>query len=550
MSTFADPRAGRPAPLDYGEISRAYLTARMWAAAALAAGAGVFAGLSGWGEMLVVVGGGAASSLHSALIRDRRTRSPEPILYLDAAIIALGGLAVRLVPAAYAAPAIMLSTVAFLTLDRRRLLRFLAFLTAVTLPASLASVAPPAGIPPGAVVTVAGLATAIFTFETFGVLAAARRALAVRRTYEEALSSVVEAAAGGIILVGADGVVRLSNAAADAMFAGPEGLAGRPISSVRGRVFDPDGTPVAPGEETSTRTLATGEKTGPTERIVETPAGRRLVVAVTGVPLTGPRGEVSGVVLSFADVTELRSLAAELAGRNAELVEAQRARMELIASVSHELRTPLTAVVGLAGELAEGGFDGAEARELARIVFDESREVAAIVDDLLVAARAEAGELVVRSVDVDLVSEAAQAIAQLPGGAMSLRPSGPVRGRVDPVRFRQIVRNLYTNALRYGGPTVRVHVEPDGDRAVLRVVDDGPGIPPDRRDRIFEPFERSRDAGAPGSVGLGLTVSRRLARLQGGDLTYRYAAGESIFELVVPAAGDPGPVSGEAPPGR
>jgi len=84
---------------------------------------------------------------------------------------------------------------------------------------------------------------------------------------------------------------------------------------------------------------------------------------------------------------------------------------------------------------------------------------------------------------------------------------------------------------------VAVHVDADGDRARVRVVDDGPGIPADRRERIFEPFERAERAGTPGSVGLGLTVSRQLARLQGGELAYHHPGAESVFELVVPAVG-------------
>jgi len=420
------------------------------------------------------------------------------------------------------------------------------------------AVSPPADIPGSTLLLVAAVATVVFTVETFGVLSGGRRVLADRRLYEEAVSSIVEASAGGIVMVRADGVVGLANAAAVDMLAGPEGLVGRSLSILRGRVFDREGRPVAPGRETSTRTLRTGLKVGPTERIIVTPEGSRLVVAVTGVPLTGPEGTTVGAVLSFSDITDLRRLAAELARRNRELEEAQRARMELIASVSHELRTPLTAVVGLAGELADGDFGAGEARELARLVFDESREVAAIVDDLLVAARAEAGQLSVHPVEVDLVVEVAHALAHLPGGTATLRAAGPVSALADPVRFRQIVRNLYTNALRYGGTAVAVHVDTDGDRARVRVVDDGPGIPPDRRERIFEPFERAERAGTPGSVGLGLTVSRQLARLQGGELTYRHTGAESVFELGVPAAGadrrslaaNESPACGEGMPGR
>jgi signal transduction histidine kinase len=100
---------------------------------------------------------------------------------------------------------------------------------------------------------------------------------------------------------------------------------------------------------------------------------------------------------------------------------------------------------------------------------------------------------------------------------------------------RQIVRNLATNAQRYGGDAIRVEMDRGNDRATLRVIDDGAGVPEDDRERIFEPYASAHGvAGHPGSIGLGLAISRKLARLMGGDLTYRYQDGESIFEFTLP----------------
>ena len=114
----------------------------------------------------------------------------------------------------------------------------------------------------------------------------------------------------------------------------------------------------------------------------------------------------------------------------------------------------------------------------------------------------------------------------------------PVTAVADPTRVRQIVRNLVTNALRYGGPVIWVSAGCEDDRAFIRVHDNGPGIPPDRHDQIFEPYESvHRSVGMPGSVGLGLTISRKRARLMGGDLTYRIADG-SLFELTLEPAPD------------
>ena len=110
-----------------------------------------------------------------------------------------------------------------------------------------------------------------------------------------------------------------------------------------------------------------------------------------------------------------------------------------------------------------------------------------------------------------------------------------VGATADPTRVRQIVRNLITNALRYGGHTITVSTGRRGDEVYVRVHDDGPGIPERQRDQIFEPYESVHQAiGTPASVGLGLTISRKLARLLGGDLRYDVDGG-SVFELTLPA---------------
>ena len=114
--------------------------------------------------------------------------------------------------------------------------------------------------------------------------------------------------------------------------------------------------------------------------------------------------------------------------------------------------------------------------------------------------------------------------------------AGPVVAYADPYRVRQIVRNLLTNAVRYGGDEVSIKFHQSGDFATLQVVDNGPGVPADRQDAIFDAYFNLSDGRRhPESVGLGLAVARRLARLMDGDLTYRYQGGLSVFELRLPA---------------
>jgi signal transduction histidine kinase len=108
------------------------------------------------------------------------------------------------------------------------------------------------------------------------------------------------------------------------------------------------------------------------------------------------------------------------------------------------------------------------------------------------------------------------------------------------------MRNLVTNALRYGGESVWVELEDRGDRVALAVVDDGVGVPTSSIEEIFEPYTRaSNSIMVPQSVGLGLSVSRQLARLMGGDLVYEPAKGCARFVLLLPKTDVRLPVAGD-----
>lgn len=215
-----------------------------------------------------------------------------------------------------------------------------------------------------------------------------------------------------------------------------------------------------------------------------------------------------------------------------------RAKDELVASISHEIRTPLSVVLGLASELSDsyGDFDAQTHRELATLIVEQGQEMANIVEDLLVAAR---GDLIVLVPSVvDLRVELDNTIRSLSGTGLPVLVANDVDAQcwADPSRVRQILRNLATNAARYGGKVTATTEVHDG-MVHLAFSDDGPGIPGDDPTVIFEPFERAHDAGTqPGSIGLGLSVSRDLARKMGGDLTYARVDDQSVFSLILPAS--------------
>jgi signal transduction histidine kinase len=200
---------------------------------------------------------------------------------------------------------------------------------------------------------------------------------------------------------------------------------------------------------------------------------------------------------------------------------------KLLASVSHEIRTPLTAIVGLSEEIVSAGdaLGEAEVQELITIIARQSRELAELVEDLLVASRADFGNLSIRPESVDLVGQARQVIEGVtesyPSSKTITLEGDASPAWADPLRVRQIVRNLLSNAIKYGGDRIAVLVESDGATLKLVVVDDGPGIRSEEAELIFERYYRSSQSPTqPGSVGIGLAVSRQLAHMMGGSLEY------------------------------
>lgn len=221
----------------------------------------------------------------------------------------------------------------------------------------------------------------------------------------------------------------------------------------------------------------------------------------------------------------------------AQLRDSLRSKEQLVASISHEMRTPLTAIVGFAEllHLQDSGLSEDERSEMIRSIAGEGRDLTNIVDDLLTAAKAAAGTLTVISVPVDLRALASQVLEALNNRQPIEVTGDSLRAAGDPGRVRQILRNLISNAHRYGGENIRICII-DSLLPRVQVRDNGEGIPAEERERVFDAYQRAyNEPGLTASTGLGLTISRSLARLMGGDLTYRYEGSESVFELQLPA---------------
>lgn len=225
----------------------------------------------------------------------------------------------------------------------------------------------------------------------------------------------------------------------------------------------------------------------------------------------------------------------------ADLRASNDSKERLLASVSHEIRTPLTAIVGLSEEILSGrpNLGQEELEELNGIIATQSRELAELVEDLLVASRADGGTLSIRPVAIDLRTQAEGVLRGVRESHLTSKTiivhGDKVQAWADPLRVRQVMRNLVTNAIRYGGDRIVVGVRAHEGLAQVVVADNGPGVPTHESDLIFERYYRSDHSETqPGSVGIGLAVSRQLAEMMEGTLDYVRGSGQHRFELSLP----------------
>ena len=225
----------------------------------------------------------------------------------------------------------------------------------------------------------------------------------------------------------------------------------------------------------------------------------------------------------------------------------QRLR-RFVADASHELRTPLASIRGYAELTRRMGDQLPEdaAYALGRIE-SESVRMTALVEDLLLLARIDAQQELVRSADVDLVALVHDAVrdAEAAGAdhvSAARLPSAPLTASVDRARIQQVIANLLGNARVHtpAGTTVTVTLEPidDGAAARLTVADDGPGIDEKLTPNLFERFvrgdsSRSRHAG---STGLGLAIVDAVVRAHGGTVVVESVPGHTVFTVELPVA--------------
>lgn len=367
----------------------------------------------------------------------------------------------------------------------------------------------------------------------------------VRALYETAqterrrLQTIFEHSPEGIIVADApEGRIVLANHAADALL-GPLG-AGTPLDPhpLAERAFLPGGQPCPPESLPLVSTLRDGTEQR-IELVVALPDGQRVPVYVTSVPLRDEAGAVQGAVAVVQDLRQLR--------------EVERLKSDFVALVSHELRTPLTAIKGASQTVLRRSIpiELERMRDLMRIVDEQSDRLQELIDNLLSLSQLEAGALRLRRETVALppiIQKVIRQQRQRSGARLQteLPPHLPPVS-ADPRRVEQVLANLLENAQKFSPPggVITVSAVADGDMVRVSVRDQGPGIPPAERERIFERFYQAAQPNtrSVGGTGLGLAICKALVEAHGGRIWADAApGGGALLQFTLPA------LPGEAQP--
>jgi len=325
-----------------------------------------------------------------------------------------------------------------------------------------------------------------------------------------------------------------------------------PAAGQRWTLFK-DGRPLAPEEFPLARTLRSGQPLTNEEIEVLRTDGRRVTVLTSVAPVRDKAGKLTGAVLSFVDVTQMKAMVRELEVRRAEAEEASVRKTRFLAAVSHDIRTPANAINLLAELLRRASADprmSGEIPEMAGELQQCSVNLVNLVSDVLDVARYDFGKVELQVSEFPLAGILADQYRQMlplaeeknvrlevetPGGTAG----GDLWLRTDRVKLARVINNLVGNAIKFtpeGSVRVSAERRPDGGVAIT-VADTGVGIDAEHLDRIFDEFfqlrnpERDRNKG----TGLGLAICKRLVDAMGGTIEVRSTPGEgSRFTVALP----------------
>lgn len=341
---------------------------------------------------------------------------------------------------------------------------------------------------------------------------AARR---TRRAERAAAESELLATIAGSVLRGESAVPALITRTREAF-----GVAGVRLVDADGEVIQTDGEPVRGGEVT---TLAVGDAVLELHGPAPDASARRLLEVIVAQ------------LAAALEHTDLSATAREVDA----LAATDQVRTALLSAVSHDLRRPLAAAVAAIGGLRAAGahLSPADRSELLETAEESLATLSALVTDLLDVSRVEAGVLAVALAPVDAAGAVLAALDELGLGPdrVELALDGQLPAlAADPVLLQRVIVNVLANAARHSPTDARVRVATSslGERAEIRIVDRGAGVPVERRDDMFAPFQRLGDTDNTVGLGLGLALSRGFTEGMGGTLTAEDTPGGGLTMVV------------------
>ena len=281
---------------------------------------------------------------------------------------------------------------------------------------------------------------------------------------------------------------------------------------------------------------------------IHTPSGEKIRVSIALNSAFLPNASEPVYIMHILDVRESRRRAHELNQALQQAEQATRMKSEFLANMSHEIRTPLNGVLGMAQTLASETLTPSQ-QEQVSIILESGHALMVLLNDILDLSKIEAGKLEISPVASDLRHKLSslfklhESVAKEKGIKLGLfvHPDVPSSLTFDPVRLRQCVGNLVSNAIKFtekGEVMIVVTTDAikgtESQRVTIHVSDTGCGIAPDKLDRIFDSF--SQEDGSTtrrfGGTGLGLSITRKLARMMEGDVTVVSEQGRgSVFTL-------------------
>lgn len=357
---------------------------------------------------------------------------------------------------------------------------------------------------------------------------------------------IVASVADGLYGVDLHGRIQFVNPAAASLLGHPEEeLLTRPAHDT----FHLHPQDLEPGDAPQrcnlVRALSTGEVVRDPEEIYRRADGTTFALESTTSPMVDDAGRITGAVTAFRDITERRAV--------------ERMKNEFISVVSHELRTPLTSIRGSLGLVHSGklGTLPEAAGRMVAIALQSSERLTRLINDILDLERISSGAVPLEVAEHGAAEVISQTVAVLrpvaDESSVELR-IGPTDGRVhaDLDRIIQTLTNLVGNAIKFSpaGGTVTVSAHGEGAMVQFCVADEGRGVPPDKRETIFDRFQQvdSSDARDKGGTGLGLAICRTIVERHGGRIWVDSEPGNgSRFRFTLPGVTDGRRVTDAAP---